>query len=153
MDDLDSSDEEVLRLRREAGFQVGEGGSRQHEGPRQSDYSWGVSDDDMQARVHSSQPQEYADLETWQQSLYSQNSRLEISRERQHEEMMGFLRRAYRARHISGEVELNMRAYDENQTRYYHNYYNGVPYCENPPHVDFSQLPPYEPGMPRLPMP
>ncbi|KAJ0530607.1 hypothetical protein HanRHA438_Chr10g0462301 [Helianthus annuus] len=91
MDDLDSSDEEVLRLRREAGFQVGEGGSRQHEGPRQSDYSWGVFDDDMQARVHSSQPQEYAGWETWQESLYDQNSRLEIGRERQHEEMMGFL--------------------------------------------------------------
>ncbi|MFS7963699.1 hypothetical protein Hanom_Chr08g00741411 [Helianthus anomalus] len=65
--------------------------------------------------------------------------------------MMGFLRCADRARHISGEMELNMRAYDENHTRHYHNYYNGVPYCENPPHVDFSQ-PPYEPGVPRLPM-
>ncbi|KAJ0483912.1 hypothetical protein HanIR_Chr13g0669921 [Helianthus annuus] len=43
MDDLDSGDEEVLRLRREAGFQVGEGGSRQHEGPRHSDYSWECS--------------------------------------------------------------------------------------------------------------
>ncbi|MFS7890471.1 hypothetical protein Hanom_Chr00s000095g01619361 [Helianthus anomalus] len=138
MDDLDSSVEEVLRLRREVGLQVREGVSGQHEGPRQSDYSWGVFDDDMQARVHICQPPEYAGWETWQQSLYDQNSRLEISRERQHEDMMGFLRRANRACHISGEMELNMRAYDENQTRHYFNYYNGVPYCENPPHVDFS---------------
>ncbi|MFS8018161.1 hypothetical protein Hanom_Chr15g01388881 [Helianthus anomalus] len=67
MDDLDSSDEEVLRLRREVGLQVREGVSGQHEGPRQSDYSWGVFDDDMQARVHISQPPEYAGWETWQQ--------------------------------------------------------------------------------------
>ncbi|KAJ0770095.1 hypothetical protein HanPI659440_Chr07g0253151 [Helianthus annuus] len=153
MDDLDSSDEELLRRKREAGVQVGEGGSKQYEGPRQSDYSWGVFNDDMQARVQSSQPPEYVGWEMWQQSLYDQGSRLEVSRERQHEEMMGFLRHADSARHISGEMELNMRAYDENQTRHYHDYYVGVPYCGNPPHVDYSQLPPYEPGMPRHPIP
>ncbi|KAJ0456962.1 hypothetical protein HanIR_Chr15g0768411 [Helianthus annuus] len=43
MDDLDSSDEKVLQRRREAGVQVGEGGSRQYDGPRQSDYSWECS--------------------------------------------------------------------------------------------------------------
>ncbi|MFS8033144.1 hypothetical protein Hanom_Chr17g01566061 [Helianthus anomalus] len=134
MDDLDSSDEEVLRLRREAGVQ-------------------GVFGDDTKARVHSSQPPEYVGWKTWQQSLYDQNSRLEINRERKHEEMMRFLGRADRARHMSGEMELNLRAYDENQTQHYHEYYNGVPYCENPPHVDFSQVPPYELGMSHLPMP
>ncbi|MFS8017896.1 hypothetical protein Hanom_Chr15g01385801 [Helianthus anomalus] len=51
-------------LQWEAGFQVGEGGSRQYEGPRQSDYSWGVFENDMQARVHSSQPPEYVGWET-----------------------------------------------------------------------------------------
>ncbi|KAJ0724269.1 hypothetical protein HanPI659440_Chr12g0445871 [Helianthus annuus] len=54
MDDLDSSDEEVLSLRREAGLPVREGGSGQHEGPRQSDYSWGVFDDDMRGYTAAS---------------------------------------------------------------------------------------------------
>ncbi|KAM0011340.1 hypothetical protein Hdeb2414_s0064g00765641 [Helianthus debilis subsp. tardiflorus] len=39
MDDLDSSDEELLRRKRETGIEVGEGSSRQHEEPRQSNYS------------------------------------------------------------------------------------------------------------------
>ncbi|MFS8020265.1 hypothetical protein Hanom_Chr15g01413551 [Helianthus anomalus] len=67
--------------------------------------------------------------------------------------MMGFLRHTDQVRDISGEMELNLRAYDKNQTRHYHDYYNGVPYCGNPPHVDYSQFPPYEPGMARHPMP
>ena len=46
-----------------------------------------------------------------------------------------------------------MRAYDENQYRRHLDYYAGAPYVENPPYVDYSTLPPYEPGMPRHPSP
>ncbi|MFS8033975.1 hypothetical protein Hanom_Chr17g01575811 [Helianthus anomalus] len=50
-------------------------------------------------------------------------------------------------------MELNMREYAENQMRRQTDYYQGVPYVENPPYVDYSQEPPYQPGMLRHPTP
>ncbi|MFS7916037.1 hypothetical protein Hanom_Chr02g00172391 [Helianthus anomalus] len=47
------------------------------------------------------------------------------------------------------EMDLNMRAYDENQLKRHHDYYMGVPYVENPPYVDYSSEPPYIPGTAR----
>ncbi|KAJ0571196.1 hypothetical protein HanHA300_Chr05g0187541 [Helianthus annuus] len=81
MDDQDSSDEEVLRQKREAGVVIGKGSSAQVEEPvrsepRQSAYSWGVFDDEMQARVESMCPPEYVTWEPFQQSNYDQGSRL-----------------------------------------------------------------------------
>ncbi|MFS7946092.1 hypothetical protein Hanom_Chr06g00532001 [Helianthus anomalus] len=70
MDDQDSSDEELLRRKRDAGESVGEGSRAQVEEPRQSAYSWGVVDDEMQARVESIWPPEYVTWESFQQSLY-----------------------------------------------------------------------------------
>ena len=58
-----------------------------------------------------------------------------------------------RMRHLDEQMELNMRAYDENQWRRHTDYYQGVPYVENPPYVDYSQEPPYQPGMIRHPTP
>ncbi|KAJ0820389.1 hypothetical protein HanPSC8_Chr16g0707401 [Helianthus annuus] len=149
MDDQDSSDEEVTRRKREAGEIVGTGSSAQVEEPRQTAHSWGVFDDEMQARVESMRPPEYVTWELFQQSLYDQGSRLGVERERQHNELMAH----QRAVHIGNEMNLNLWAYDENQTRRHNDYCMGVSFVQNPPYVDYSQLPPFQPGMVRPPTP
>ncbi|KAJ0743870.1 hypothetical protein HanPI659440_Chr10g0380951 [Helianthus annuus] len=154
MDDQDSSDEEVMRQKREAGEIVGAGSSAQVEepvrsGPRQSAHSWGVFDDAMQARVESMRPPEYVAWEPFQQALYDQGSRLGVERERQHNELMAH----QRAVHIGNEMNLNLWAYDENQRRRHNDYCMGVPFVQNPPYVDYSKLPPFQPGMVRPPTP
>ncbi|MFS7912763.1 hypothetical protein Hanom_Chr02g00133691 [Helianthus anomalus] len=53
--------------------------------------------------------------------------------------------------HLNEHMELNMRAYDENQWRRHSNYYQGVPYVENPPYVDYSREARYQPCMARHP--
>ncbi|MFS7940153.1 hypothetical protein Hanom_Chr05g00460301 [Helianthus anomalus] len=132
MDDQDSSDEEVLRRKKEACVMIGECSSAQVEEPvrsepRQSTYSWGVFDDEMQARVESMCPPEYVTWEPFQQSIYDQGSRLGAKRERQHTELVAH----QRAVRISNEMNLNLWAYDENQTRQHNDYYyNGVPYVQ-----------------------
>ncbi|MFS7985976.1 hypothetical protein Hanom_Chr11g01005041 [Helianthus anomalus] len=132
MDDQESSDEELLRRKRDVGEIVGEVSRAQVEEPRQSAYSWGVVDDEMQAR-----------------SLYDQGTRLDVERERQHNELMAH----QRVVHIGNEMNLNLWAYDENRTRRHNDYCMGVPFVENPPYVDYSQLPPFQPGMVRSPTP
>ncbi|XP_035842890.1 uncharacterized protein LOC118489263 [Helianthus annuus] len=84
MDDLDSSDEELIRRKRAAGELGGEGSSVRAEElvqyePRHSGYSWGVFDDEMQARVDSSRPPEYADWELWQKAIYDQGTRQDVN--------------------------------------------------------------------------
>ncbi|KAJ0786410.1 hypothetical protein HanOQP8_Chr02g0070801 [Helianthus annuus] len=118
MDDQDSSDEEVMRRKREVGVVIGEGSSAQVEEPvrsepRQSAYSWGVFYNEMQARVESVRPPEYVAWEPFQQLIYDQGSRLGAEWERQHSELMAH----QRAVHIGNEMNLNLWAYDENQTR------------------------------------
>ncbi|MFS8021435.1 hypothetical protein Hanom_Chr16g01427371 [Helianthus anomalus] len=46
-------------------------------------------------------------------------------------------------------MEINMQAYEENQWMGHSDHYQGVPYVENPPYVDYSREPPYQPGMTR----
>ncbi|KAF5759155.1 hypothetical protein HanRHA438_Chr16g0750071 [Helianthus annuus] len=137
----------VMRRKREAGEIVGTGSSAQVEEPRQTAHSWGVFDDEMQARVESMRPPEYVTWELFQQSLYDQGSRLGVVRERQHNELMAH----QRAVHIGNEMNLNLWAYDENQTRRHNDYCLGAPFVQNPSYVDYSQLPPFQPGMVRPP--
>ncbi|MFS8008879.1 hypothetical protein Hanom_Chr14g01278071 [Helianthus anomalus] len=89
----------------------------------------------------------------WQKSIYDQGTRQDINRERQHDELMAYMRQSDQLRHMDAHIERNLLAYDKNQTRRHLDYYVGVPNVENPPYADYIQLPPYEPGMPRQPMP
>ncbi|MFS7946308.1 hypothetical protein Hanom_Chr06g00534491 [Helianthus anomalus] len=122
MDDQDCCDEELMRRKREAGIDKGEGSSRQVEEPRQSTYSWGIFDDDTQARVESMHPPEYATWETFQKSIYDHGLRKDAERESQHKELMAH----NRAMHMSYEINLNMQAFNENQLRRHNDYYLGV---------------------------
>ncbi|MFS7916724.1 hypothetical protein Hanom_Chr03g00180681 [Helianthus anomalus] len=58
-----------------------------------------------------------------------------------------------RMRHLSDQMELNMQAYNENQMRRHVDYYQGVPYVENPMYVDYIKESPYQPSMERHPTP
>ncbi|MFS7914341.1 hypothetical protein Hanom_Chr02g00152251 [Helianthus anomalus] len=107
----------------------------------------------MQAVVESCTPSKYSAWEGFQMEIYDQGSRQEETRTRQHRELMEKNARIVRMRHLSDQMELNMMAYDENQLRKHMDYYQGVPNVENPPYVDYSQEPPYQPGMPRHPTP
>ncbi|MFS7945850.1 hypothetical protein Hanom_Chr06g00528981 [Helianthus anomalus] len=60
--------------KREAGIITDERSSRQVEELRRSAYSWGIFDDDTQARVKSMRPPEYATWELFQESIYDQGS-------------------------------------------------------------------------------
>ncbi|KAF5810009.1 hypothetical protein HanRHA438_Chr04g0173971 [Helianthus annuus] len=94
-------------------------------------------------------PPEYDTWETFQKSIYDQGSRQDAKRECQYRELMTH----NRILHMSHEMDLNMWAFDENQLRRHKDYYLGVPYVENPPYVDYSQEPSYQPGMVRHSMP